>query len=135
MAWLSSVNLFARNLEGLVSFYAGLFDLPEKPELRSPIYRALDGGGVMIGFNGLEAYRLLNLDPSVAPAGTRSLLTFDVEDVGEVARLSGEAVKSGAVLMKPPYDTAYGSRQAVLLDPEGNIFRINAFRSAETPSS
>ncbi len=127
MAVLSSVNIFARNLDGLVAFYAELFGLTEKTELRSPIYRALDAGGVMIAFNGFEAYRLLKLDEPPEPAGVKSLLTFEVSGAGDVTRITHEAVARHARLIKVPYDTAYGSRQSVLADPEGNIFRINAF--------
>jgi hypothetical protein len=35
------------------------------------------------------------------------------------------AVAKGATLVKPPYKTYYNWYQAVLLDPEGNVFRIN----------
>ena len=128
MTTLSSVNLFARDLEGLVAFYAGLFGLAEKTEQRSPIYRALDAGGVAIGFNAFDAYGLLNLSGSEAAAGAKSMLTFEAEDRAAVARLTGDAVALGAKFVKPPYDTAYGSLQSVLFDPEGNVFRINAFQ-------
>ena len=134
MTHLSSINLFARDLDGLVGFYAGLFGLEEKLEQRGPIYRALDGGGVAkgvaIGFNAVDAYRLLNLESFPPPAGVRAMLTFEVADQQAVEQLSGEAEGRGATIVKAPFDTAYGSRQAVLLDPEGNVFRINAFQSA-----
>ena len=127
MATLSSVNLFVRDLEGLVAFYAELLALPERIDVRSPIYRSLDAGGTAIGFNGYEAYSLLNLDNERATAGVKSLLTFEVADRAAVTRLADEAVGRGATIVKAPYDTAYGSRQSVLRDPEGNVFRINAF--------
>ncbi len=128
MAALSSVNLFALDIESLAAFYSGLFDLPEKLEQRSSIYRALDAGGVAIGFNGYEAYRLLDLGGAGEPAGVRSLLTFEAADHAAVQRLTETAIARGAVLVKGPYQTAYGSRQSVLFDPEGNVFRINAFQ-------
>jgi predicted enzyme related to lactoylglutathione lyase len=127
MTALSSVNLFARDLAGLTSFYADLFDLPEQMELRSPIYRAIAIGDVLIGFNGYEAYGLLHLEAPAEPAGVKSLLTFEVADHASVARLTVLAAERGGQVVKPPYDTAYGSRQSVLRDPEGNVFRINAF--------
>jgi predicted enzyme related to lactoylglutathione lyase len=127
MTVLSSVNIFTRNLDALVAFYADLFGLAEKTELRSPIYRALDAGGAMVAFNGFEAYALLKLDDFSETSGVKSLLTFDVSSAAEVARISQDAVKRGAKMIKEPYDTAYGSRQSVLFDPEGNVFRINAF--------
>ena len=124
---LSSVNIFARDLEGLTAFYAGLLELAEKTELRSPIYRALDAGAVMIAFNAFEAYALLKLEDFSQTSGVRSLLTFEVGSADEVARITREAVARGGRVVKEPYDTAYGSRQSVLFDPEGNAFRLNAF--------
>ena len=35
------------------------------------------------------------------------------------------ALEAGATLIKPPYVTYYNWYQSVLLDPEGNVFRIN----------
>jgi len=35
------------------------------------------------------------------------------------------ALEAGATLVKPPYVTYYNWYQSVLLDPEGNVFRIN----------
>jgi predicted enzyme related to lactoylglutathione lyase len=130
MTVLSSVNIFARDLDSLVAFYAGLFGLREHLDQRGPIYRALDGSGTAIGFHAAEAYALLNLDEFRTTAGVKSLLTFEVADQSAVARLTAEAVASGATVVKAPYDTFYGSRQSVLFDPEGNVFRINAFQRA-----
>ena len=127
MGTLASVNLFARDLDGLVGFYAGLFDLSEAIEQRSPIFRSLDAGGVAIAFNGMAAYGLLNLEQPAAPVGPSFMLTFEVESHAAVDTLTKRATERGAVGVKPPYDTAYGSRQSVLRDPEGNVFRINAF--------
>lgn len=131
MTVLSSVNIFARDLDRLVAFYAELFELDEKLEQRGPIYRALDGGGVAIGFNAEAAYGLLNLDTYRAAEGVRSLLTFEVADDDAVERLTIRAAASGGKIVKPPYDTPYGSRQSVLFDPEGNAFRINAFQRSQ----
>lgn len=127
MTVLSSVNIFARNLDGLVAFYAGLFGLRENLGQRGPIYRALDGGGTAIGFHAAEAYDLLNLADQRSATGVKSLLTFEVADHDTVARLTAQAEAAGATVIKAPYDTFYGSRQSVLFDPEGNAFRINAF--------
>ncbi len=132
MTVLSSVNIFARDLDGLVAFYAGLFGLSENLDQRGPIYRSLDGGGTAIGFHAPEAYDLLALGDYSAPTGVRSLLTFEVADHAAVARLTAQAAAAGATLIKAPYDTFYGSRQSVLFDPEGNVFRINAFQRFET---
>ena len=132
MTVLSSVNIFARDVDGLVAFYAGLFGLRENLNQRGPLYRALDGGGAAIGFHAAEAYDLLNLAEYRSPAGVKSLLTFEVTGHDAVARLTAQAEAAGATLVKAPYNTFYGSRQSVLFDPEGNVFRINAFRRSQT---
>jgi predicted enzyme related to lactoylglutathione lyase len=124
---VSSVNIFARDLDRLAAFYSALFGLAEKTELSSPIYRALDAGGIMIAFNAFEAYALLKLEDYAETKGVKSLLTFEVANADEVARVTETAVANGARLVKGPYDTAYGSRQSVLFDPEDNVLRINAF--------
>ena len=130
MTVLSSVNIFARDLDALVTFYAGLFGLRENLDQRGPIYRALDAGSTAIGFHAAEAYDLLNLADYRAATGVKSLLTFEVADHEAVARLTEQAQAVGARLIEGPYDTFYGSRQSVLFDPEDNVFRINAFTPA-----
>lgn len=130
MAVLSYVNVFARDIEALPDFYRRLFGLEEVAEQRSPYFRALRTGASLIGFNGPEAYRLLDLEDQAEARGVRLFLTFDVEEADAVAILAGQARALGARVIKPAYDTAYGTRQAVLADPEDNVFRINAPLSA-----
>jgi uncharacterized glyoxalase superfamily protein PhnB len=132
MTVVSSINIFARDLDGLVDFYIRLFGFSEHLDQRGPIYRALNGGGIAIGFNAVEAYRLLNLDKFPTPTGVKSLLTFEVADHDAVERLTAQAEMLGATIVKAPYGTFYGSRQSVVLDPEGNVFRINAFTTSAT---
>jgi uncharacterized glyoxalase superfamily protein PhnB len=52
-------------------------------------------------------------------------MTFEVNPTTTVERLTSLAVEMGAQILREPYDTSYGSRQAVLADPDGNVFRIN----------
>lgn len=126
MAVLSFVNVFVRDLDALPDFYARLFGLEEMAGVRSADFRALLAGGVAIGFNGPRAYGLLGLEAPEQPAGVGFALTFDVAVADEVAPRTEAAVGLGARLVKGPYATAYGTVQSVLLDPEGNAFRINA---------
>ena len=125
MANLSYVNIFARDIEALSGFYRDLFGFIEIPEIRSPIFIGLDTGRTCIGFNAPDAYGLLNLGEHAGSSGVKFLLNIDVESVEEVDRLVPVAVERGAVLVKAPYKTYYDWYQAVLLDPEQNVFRIN----------
>ena len=125
MADLGYLNLFAHDIQKMSSFYADLFQLEEIRESRSPIFRGLRTGKANLGFNAHDAYTLLNLQNAAGSAGIKSFATFNVGEAVEVDRLTPIAVAKGAVLRKAPFTTYYGWYQSVLLDPEGNAFRIN----------
>ena len=125
MSTLSYVNVFAKDIEAQNVFYRDLFGFKEIPEIRSPIFRGLDTGKSCIGFNALDAYELLHLDDYSDTQGCKFLLNIDVDSKEEVDQYVPKAVASGATLIKEPYETYYHWYQAVLLDPEGNVFRIN----------
>jgi predicted lactoylglutathione lyase len=124
-ATLSYVNVFARDIVALSGFYSGLFGFAEIESIRSPIFRGLDTGKSCIGFNALDAYELLHLSEYADTRGVKFLLNIDVDSQDEVDRMVPLAVAAGAALVKPPYETYYHWYQAVLLDPEQNVFRIN----------
>jgi predicted enzyme related to lactoylglutathione lyase len=124
-ATLSYVNIFARDIVALSQFYIDVFGFTEIEKIRSPIFRGLDTGQSSIGFNAQDAYGLLKLDAFSEVKGIKFLLNIDVASMAEVDRMVPKAVSLGAQLMKAPYTTYYNWYQAVLLDPEQNVFRIN----------
>lgn len=125
MSTLSYVNVFARDIVALSGFYAELFGFEEIQAIRSPIFRGLDTGRSCIGFNAPEAYELLGLSEFAGSTGSKFLLNIDVASQADVERLVPLAIARGATLIKAPYLTYYNWFQAVLLDPEQNVFRIN----------
>jgi hypothetical protein len=125
MAHLSYVNVFAKDVVALSGFYQRVFGFPEIEAIRSPIFRGLDTGRSSLGFNALDAYELLQLSDYSDTRGIKFLLNIDVDSQAEVDRRVPVAVEAGATLVKAPYLTYYDWYQAVLLDPEGNVFRIN----------
>ena len=125
MSKLSYVNVFARDIEALSGFYQRVFDFPEVEAILSPIFVGLDAGTCCIGFNAPDAYELLHLAEHSDTSGCKFLLNIDVDSPAEVDRMVPIAVEAGATLIKPPYTTYYNWYQAVLMDPEGNVFRIN----------
>lgn len=125
MAGLSYVNVFTRDLDVLPDFYMSVFGFPEVAAIRSPIFRGIDAGGACIGFNAQDAYGLLGLSDRADTRGVSFLLNFDVASQAEVDGLVPVAVAAGAAVIKPAYRTYYDWYQAVLTDPEGNVFRIN----------
>ena len=125
MAHLSYVNVFARDVVALSGFYQQVFGFAEIEAIRSPIFRGLDTGRSSLGFNALQAYELLHLQEHADTRGVKFLLNIDVDSSAEVDRMVPVALAHGATLIKAPYETYYHWYQAVLLDPEGNVFRIN----------
>jgi predicted enzyme related to lactoylglutathione lyase len=123
-------NLLCRDIQAQMDFYARLLGLQEVVAVRSPIYRALQGEGFQLGFNGVAAYELLGiadrrpLPDEVTPvSGYPSLMlaqSAQVDAAGPVA------VALGGSIVKPPFDSYYGQRQIVLCDPEGNVLRLTA---------
>ena len=125
MAHLSYVNIFAKDIVALSGFYANLFGFAEIEAIRSPIFRGLDTGKSALGFNAHDAYGLLQLADHAEPHGIKFLLNIDVDSAADVDRLVPLAMAAGATLVKAPTKTYYNWYQAVLLDPEQNVFRIN----------
>ncbi len=125
MAHLSYVNVFAKDVVALSGFYQRVFGFAEIEAIRSPIFRGLDTGKSSLGFNALDAYDLLKLSEYSDTKGIKFLLNIDVDSKEDVDRMVPVALEAGAKLIKEPYVTYYNWYQAVLLDPEGNVFRIN----------
>lgn len=125
-ARFSYFNLLARDIDALAAFYAALFGYPEVTALRSPIFRCLDAGGVLLGFNAWEAYELLGMSDRVPdrPA-TAGYATFELDGVAAVDAHVERAARLGATVVKAQYRTYYHAYQAVLADPGGNVFRLN----------
>jgi predicted enzyme related to lactoylglutathione lyase len=124
-ATLAWVNVFARDLDGLFSFYGDVFGCREIPEVRNSVFRGLSTGRSALGFMARDVYGILQLGGHEDDEGIKVLLNFDVATVEDVDRLTPVAVARGATLVKPAAMTSYGWYQATLLDPEGNVFRIN----------
>lgn len=123
-------NLFCDDIDGQSRFYAQLLGLPELPERRSLIYRALDAGGAELGFNSGAAYGLLALPDRQPAAGqvppVTSYATFMLDAPADVDAAAERVGTLGGGVIKPPYQTYYAEWQAVLHDPEQRVFRVSA---------
>lgn len=122
---LSYVTFLARDVAMLAQFYVDALGLEEVLSSRDERYREVQGGGCMIGFATQDVRPFINL-PEVEPVGTRSIVTFDVGSIAAVAVTTERALSCGATLVREGQDTHFGQHQAVLSDPEGNIFRLGA---------
>lgn len=133
---LAYVNILAGDIAALSHFYAQLLGFNEIETHRSPIYRCLDAGGMELGFNAAQAYDLLQIADRrpQGRGGVQVYLTFEVESPEQVEHLAAACAKQGGRIVKPPYDTYYNARQAVLEDPEGNVFRLNCRKGPRLPA-
>jgi uncharacterized glyoxalase superfamily protein PhnB len=126
---LAYVTFLARDVDMLAQFYVDALGLDEVLASRDQRYREVHGGGCMIGFATQTVRPAINL-PEIDPVGTRCVLTFDVGSVAAVAPMAERAAAHGATLLRDGQDTFFGQHQAVLSDPEGNIFRLSAATGA-----
>jgi catechol 2,3-dioxygenase-like lactoylglutathione lyase family enzyme len=131
MANLSLIGIFTKDIVKVSSFYRDLFGFKELDQLSSNIFRGLDTGKIWLGFNALEAYGLLGMSDYAHTQGNKFTLNFEVDGAAEVDRLYARALELGATPVKPPFSKRYEDsagthwRLAVLLDPEGNAFRLS----------
>jgi predicted enzyme related to lactoylglutathione lyase len=134
---LAYINVFARDIEALSGFYAALFGFREIEGHRSPIYRCLDANGIELGFNATKAFELLALDArrfrDDAPAPVSVYFTVELGSRAAVETAALRAERLGGRVVKAPYQTYYNAVQAVLEDPEGNVFRVNHRLGARQP--
>ena len=122
---LSYVSIFTKDVARLPSFYVDVFGLEEVASSRSDRYRELAVGDMMIGFPFVDAYDMLDMADQANPTGVRSMVTFAVDGIDEVNRLTARAATLGGRIAKPPFATGFGQVLSVVLDPEGNALRIS----------
>jgi uncharacterized glyoxalase superfamily protein PhnB len=116
----------SRDIDSLSTFYATTFGFEMMPDLETPIFRAVDAThGMILGFHAAEAWELMEIESFRPEHGTRQFLSFEFDSDAEVDGKVRDACRNGATVVKAPYDTYYNARQAILTDPEGNLFRIN----------
>jgi catechol 2,3-dioxygenase-like lactoylglutathione lyase family enzyme len=125
---LTSVSIFAADIEAVARFYRDVFAFPEIEDYRTPIFRALLAHPTLLAIHADAARELLGLPAAGEARGARGfqgMLNFEVDSRDAVLTDVARAVEKGATLLKAPFDTYYGAFQAVLADPEGNVFRVN----------
>jgi len=122
-------NLLCRDIERQFEFYRRLLDLPEAVASRSPIYRAIETRDFQFGFNATAAYGLLGIGDRAPAGGTGpapviAYATLMLPDPAAVDAACAAAPALGGRVVKGPFATYYGQWQAVLRDPEDNVFRV-----------
>ena len=126
-------SYFCRDHVALADFYARSFGWTPIDAVASPLFTALDAGGVSVGFHHDDAHDLLEIADRRGQVGSRLHLTVAVGGPGDVEALVERLVGLGATVVKPAFTTYYDARQVVLEDPEGNLFRISDDQPALGP--
>jgi uncharacterized glyoxalase superfamily protein PhnB len=123
---LNQIDFAVRDMEAALAFYRALgVEIPEKSIWRTPtgihhVDVPMPGGLVvhLDSFAMTRAYDRGWREPS--GPGTRVVLSFAVSSRDEVDRLHVKLTGLGYASAQPPYDAFWGSRYAIVEDPDGN---------------
>jgi catechol 2,3-dioxygenase-like lactoylglutathione lyase family enzyme len=133
MATLDQVNLIVGDMEAMAGFYGVLgVELPAGPPEWAPHHRNSEPGvGIDLDLDSQPFAAVWNRG---WPGGPGIVLSFRVPERRDVDRLHDELTAAGYASQQEPYDAFWGSRFAVVLDPDGNSVglmspRDDAFRS------
>jgi uncharacterized glyoxalase superfamily protein PhnB len=123
---LNQLNLVVQDMQATLRFYraAGL-DIPE-----ASIWRTASGAhhvqvktpdGIDLEFDSAALAKAYNAGWRAAPEGrSHVVLGFRVATRDAVDQTCGDLARLGYTVSQPPYDTFWGARYAIVLDPDGN---------------
>ena len=121
-------NLYTRDLPAALAFYAGRLGFEETfraPDPDAPDHVELRLDGVTIALSTVEAaQRVHGLEASPGSHGFQLVVWTDDVDAAYDA-----LVAAGTPAHTPPHDTGNDNRNAVVLDPDGNLVELVAKRS------
>jgi catechol 2,3-dioxygenase-like lactoylglutathione lyase family enzyme len=123
---LDQINLVCANLDASIAFYRALgLHIPDESiwktdsgphhveiEMKNGLELALDSQALAKEYNEGSS--------SLSKAGNRNLLGFRLETRIEVDTLHANLIDLGYRSSQNPYDTFWGSRYAIIEDPDGN---------------
>jgi uncharacterized glyoxalase superfamily protein PhnB len=131
------LNLVVRDIEATLRFYrAAGMHIPEES-----VWRTASGAhhvhvrmpnGVELEFDSARLARVYNQgwrEPT--EYASRCVITLRMASREAVDRICGELTQLGYAVSQEPYDTFWGSRYAIVLDPDGHGV---GFMSAPDPS-
>ena len=122
-------NIYTHDLPAALAFYAGLLGFTETfraPDPDAPEHVELRLDGVTIALSTAEAAeRVHGLPASPGSHGFQLVLWTD-----DVDTAYAELVAAGAPGHTQPRDTGNDNRNAVVIDPDGNLVELVMKRSA-----
>jgi lactoylglutathione lyase len=121
------VNLYTHDLPAALAFYGGLLGFEETfraPDPEAPDHVELRLDGVTVALSTAEAAERVH-GLSAAPGSHGFQLVIWCDDVDPAY---DALVAAGAPARTAPHDTGNGNRNAVVLDPDGNLVELVARR-------
>ena len=117
----TGLHVFVRDLKASLDFYRRLgISFPEGAEKGVHVLVTLDGGAEL-AFGTLALTR--GYDPAFEEprGGSPNSLQFSLPTRADVDRIYGELTAAGHKGHLAPHDAFWGSRYAVVNDPDGNV--------------
>jgi catechol 2,3-dioxygenase-like lactoylglutathione lyase family enzyme len=139
----NQVNLIVDDMARAAAFYEKLGFEIESGEY-PPGSGAFHGtihmpGGIDIDFDTKPMAAVWHAGWRDSGRGSQCVLGFSVPSPGDVDRVYGELTAAGYEGRQPPYDAMWGSRYAIVEDPDGNDVGImspaDPERAAPPPGS
>ncbi len=123
---LNQLDLVVRDMDATIAFYRAVgVDIPEEA-----IWRTSTGahhvdltmpGGMILHFDSPALAKVYDRGwQEPTGTGTRNVLSFKVSSREDADRIHDKLVALGYPSSQPPYDTFWGSRYAIVEDPDGN---------------
>jgi uncharacterized glyoxalase superfamily protein PhnB len=116
------LNVVAKDFDATIRFYRLLgLPVPDSPPFGDGIRHAevSTEGGLTLEFDSEPLASAYNAHWRASDPASRSLLGFRVSTRAEVDERYDALVGAGFRGVQPPYDTFWGARYAIVLDPNG----------------
>lgn len=119
---LDQINLIVTDMEATVAFYRRLgVEVPDtEPQWQASHRSSSQPGGIDLDFDGALFARTWNAGLPDTRRGGTVIIGFRVATRGDVDAIYADMTGAGYRGQQPPYDAFWGSRYAVLEDPDGN---------------
>ncbi|NQX27706.1 VOC family protein [Microbacteriaceae bacterium VKM Ac-2854] len=117
MVAFAQVNVIVADMSATLAFYRRLGLTVELP---MPSHAsAVTADGVRLEFDTVESEATWSA-AAIAPAAGGTVLGFALDDRAAVDAAFADLVAEGARALTVPYDAFWGSRYAIVADPDGN---------------
>ncbi|MGE0540620.1 MAG: VOC family protein [Dehalococcoidia bacterium] len=124
----NEINLVVRDMEATVAFYRQLgLTIPEtEPEWNRHHRQAIMPDGIELDFDSVEFAQMWNRGWKREAGGGMGVLGFRLRSREAVDQLYAELTGAGYQGQQPPYDAFWGSRFAIVSDPDGNAVGLKS---------